>query len=330
MNTRKKTLYIFGGLVILVLVVLFWPVNILARAGPTLRSILGWDATLPAAEVEAQPPAAAEFPTPSREEIMALPDATEFPTPSREEIMALPDGPGFVLTENEQLKRNEEVVALLEQLVAKAEEKYLFSGWLHTVLQTEASIMASAAFPYGDPIPTKYTSERWEYIDSDGYVDKSFSSQDTGDALTTNTAVYQDGVVTNFGLEETWEQEKYRVIPGSSLLEEMQREKDKIVLEVQEIVWQGTEALALSLTYRHSPIDMNPELSPEEEIEAGVIGTIAGTIYTHYLSAEDGHFVGYEMSFIYPDGQVKLATWTRVTVFERFKQPPPDILAYFK
>lgn len=312
MKTHKKRLFIFSGLVILLAAVLIRPINTTAGEGPTLRSILGWKDT-PTPVVEApQFQAPAELPTPSKEEIMT--SRFEALKPSQ--------------TSGDQLNRNEEIIAQLERLITEANERYTLPGWWHTFRYKETFITASASFPNGDPVPTQSTVETWKFIDADGYIDKLITSQDTGDPLTSTTSVYKDGVVTMYGTNESREKEK-SLARDTSLLNELESNKDIIVLEMNEVLWQGVKTLAFSYTYRHSPLDSNPELSQEEEENASVIGTTIGTVYTHYVSVEDGYFVGYEVSFIYPGEQVKLASRTIVKVYEHVDEPPSEIFAYF-
>jgi hypothetical protein len=252
------------------------------------------------------------------------------PTPIEEDrITSLSEAPKHAQTETERLKRNKEIIVQLKGLITKANEKYTLPGWWHFITNREAFITASASFPNGEPIPTKTTLENWKFIDADGYIDKSISLQDTGDLMTSSISLYKDGIRT-YGTGETRKKEKSLAAIGTSLLNELERNKDVIVLEVDEVVWQGMETLAFSYTYRHSPRDSNLELSLEEEQEAGVIGTTIGTAYTHYVSMEDGYFVGHELSYIYPDERVKLANRSIVTVYEHVDQPPPEILAYFE
>ncbi len=315
--THKKIFYVSASLLFVFLVVLLWPMTIFAGEIPTLRSIMGWDAA----------------PHPTKETLTnKTPQLlTVAQTPASDQQIVITDTPEFILNRDTEIKHNENVIAALEQLVVKAKRKYLRAGWwLHTTLQFDAFITASAIFPNGDPIPQQYTLDVWEHVNPDGYVDKSYSYQNTGDATTSTKSVYENGIMTTYELDESWEQEPYRPDMGDSLLDEMKREKDKVVLDMKETLWHGVDVLSFSLTYRHTPIDMNPTLSSEDEKVAGVVGTIAGTTYTYYLSSEDGHLIGYEMSFIYPDGRTSLATRTIIDSFELVKRPPSDILANFK
>ena len=314
MNTNKQKFYILVGILILLAANLIWPANAIGGEKPILQSTPSWEDTPTPEVVESQ-----------------VHTPTELPIPSKGEIIApVSEVPEHKQTEAEQLKRNEEIITQLEVLTAEANKKYMLPGWWHTVQQKEAFITASASFPNGDPIPKQSTIETWKFIDPDGYIDKSITSQDTGDPLTSTTSIYKDGVRT-YGTGESRRKEKsLATSSGAPLLNELKKNKEIIIIEMNKVFWQGLETLAFTFTYRHSPLDSNPELSPDEEEKAVVIGTTIGTVYTHYVSVEDGYFVGHEVSFIYPDEQVKLASRSIFTVYEHIDQPPPEILAHFE
>jgi len=309
-TTSRKRIIIYSGLTVLLLTVLLWPAVIQAGAGPTLRSLLGWEV---APEIETQLPAAAELPTPSHEEIMALPDA-----------------PQFVSAALEQLTQTEQAILRLEELTARAEQKYIKSGWWHILTETQGFITASDNFPNGEPIPKQWTSEIWMQIDEEGFQVKRVSFQDTGDPLTSNAGIYQNGVATNLTLNESWPEEKTPV-RFTGFLDDIKREKEHVEVRVTETTYEGVEVVVLSVTTQYErPIDFNPEKTLEEELKAGVIGRVSGEIRTYTISVEDGLVLVFELSFIYPDGNVKLASRTVTIDYSSIQDLPIDVVAYLE
>lgn len=308
---RNLAVYLVGGVVVVLLLMLFITQRTSAGVGPTLRSLLGYP-PISATEDETGP--------------------NEMPTPSREEVLAMPGAPTLVPVEEAQRQQNETILAVLKELFGKAEAIYFAPGWWHIFSEREVFLTASETLANGEPIPMQATEESWTYVNNNGYIDKRYASQDTGDPLTSNYGVYKDGVDTNITLNESWEQPPYKAEVWASLMGDLGRDLDNIELTMKEASWEGIEVVIFSLTYRHELRDTNPEneKTPAEKEAVGLIGATTGTIYTYTISAEDGRPLVYEMSFIYPDGRVKLGSRVITRVFEKVEQPPDEILEYFK
>ena len=211
LTITKIMLYILGGLALLLAVVLVWIASGNPGEQPTLQSTQVLQDTPNPVKVVSQ-----------------LPTPTAFPTPNEEDrIASLSEAREHAQTETERLNRNKEIIVQLKGLITKANEKYTLPGWWHFITNREAFITASASFPNGEPIPTKTTLETWKFIDTDGYIDKSISLQDTGDLMTSSISLYKDGIRT-YGTGETRKKEESLAAIGTSLLNELERNKDVI------------------------------------------------------------------------------------------------------
>ncbi|MCP4357549.1 MAG: hypothetical protein GY796_05990, partial [Chloroflexi bacterium] len=119
---RNLPVYLLGGVVVILLLMFFITQQTSAGVGPTLRSLLGYP---PLSTTESETKGNETTPN-------------EMPTPSREDISALPDAPVLVPVEDEQRQQNEVALAVLTELVSKAEAQYFTPGWWYILSEREA------------------------------------------------------------------------------------------------------------------------------------------------------------------------------------------------
>ena len=238
----------------------------------------------------------------------------------------------FIGPDAAQIRRNEEVIARLKALLEQIAPQYTVPGWVHSVTIRESGLSFSTTLPNGAPVPKKVVSETWERIDQQGFVVQRYVASNTGDPASGSVSIYDNGIVRVRGwINDTWEEEPAKADSGlSSLLNEMEREKEHAILNMEETTFEGQKVIAFSILYRQRiPVDMNPGLSPEEEREAGLIGAPIGSVYIHYYAPEKEYFVGMESKAFYPDGREELVSRITVPTVEYVEQPPDEILAYF-
>lgn len=231
-------------------------------------------------------------------------------------------GPVAVLVGPEVKSQNEKVVSALQKHLAAAETEYLTAGWLHIATQTEAFITASETLPNGDPVPTKWRSDTWFLLDSQGYVLQSVGFQDTGSPTTSQVVVFKDGVTKNltFGFS-TLREEKYK-LELSSFLTSALRYRDTLRLEMGEALLDGKPVLEVSKTemlgepvYVGNPPDHGP-------------GELIGSTSTVYFSVEEGLPLKHEQYYIYSDGRIELVQLITYIIIEKIDAPPAEVLEY--
>jgi hypothetical protein len=231
--------------------------------------------------------------------------------------------PNSVFVELEQKTTNEDIIAYAKELTTKANQTYLTPGWLHISSRKEAFITVSATLPDGSPIPTKSSNDLWVLLGSDGYAIQAVVIDDTGDSITSQTTVFQDGFWTNLTFPELSSQEKetYRITSlDNDFVVSGTAYKDIRTIEKAEAEVNGEQVVIFSV---------------REDLESPIsIGksslVVAGFSSKFYFSLDTGLLRMVEDYLVFPGGETKLASRITYVSVEKIDTPPAEILAYFK
>lgn len=241
---------------------------------------------------------------------------------SNNDLQSLPPEKNSTSTDTQPQETNNDTVAYAKTLIEKVDQTYLTPGWLHISSQTETFITASNTLPDGTLIPTKSFNDLWALIDTDGSVIKAVTIEDTGDTLTSQTTVFQDGLWTNLTIPELSSQEKeiYQINTlDNGFLASATRMKDALEIQKEEVELNNEKVVVFSLTDKFpSPIAIG---------KSSLV--IAGIYSKYYFSVDSGLLRMVEDYHVYPSGDIKL--WHRITylTIEKVDFPPKEISSYF-
>lgn len=241
---------------------------------------------------------------------------------SNNNLQSLPPEKNSTSTDIQPQETNNDIVAYAKTLIEKVDQTYLTPGWLHISSQTETFITASNTLPDGTLIPTKSFNDLWALIDTDGSVIKAVTIDDTGDTLTSQTIVFQDGFWTNLTIPELSSQEKeiYQINTlDNGFLTSATRMKDSLEIQKEEVELNNEKVVVFSLTDKFpSPIAIG---------KSSLV--IAGIYSKYYFSVDSGLLRMVEDYHVYPSGDIKL--WNRITyvTIEKVDFPPKEISSYF-
>lgn len=221
-----------------------------------------------------------------------------------------------------QLQETDDIVAYAKTLIEKADQTYLIPGWLHISSQTETFITASSTLPDGTQIPTKSFNDLWALIDTKGNVIKAVTIDDTGDTLTSQITIFQDGLWTNLTIPELSSQEKeiYQITTlDNGFLASVTKMKDSLEIQKEESELSNEKVVVFSVIDKFS--------SPIAIGKSSLV--IAGIYSKYYFSVDSGLLRMVEDYHVYPGGDIKL--WNRITylTIEKVDFPPKEILSYF-
>jgi len=255
---------------------------------------------------------------PSSSEITVIEDAST----SNNDLQSLPPEQNSTSVDIQSQEANDDVVAYAKTLIEKVDQTYLTPGWLHISSQTEIFITASNTLPDGTPIPTNSFNNLWALIDADRSVIKAVTIDDTGDAFTSQTTVFQDGFWTNLTIPELSSQEKeiYQIHTlDNGFLASAIRMKDSLEIQKEEVELNNEKIVVFSLTDKFpSPITIG---------KSSLV--IAGIYSKYYFSVNSGLLRMVEDYHVYPSGDIKLWSRTTYITIEKVDSPPKDILSYF-
>ncbi|MCS7248217.1 MAG: hypothetical protein NZ840_08240 [Anaerolineales bacterium] len=229
--------------------------------------------------------------------------------------------PNSVFVGLDQKKTNEDIIAFAKEITTKANQSYLTPGWLHIQSQIEFFFTMSATLPDGSPIPTKSINDLWVLLDSDGYALKAVVVDDTGNPVTSQTTVFQDGQWTNLSIPEASSQEKEAYRPTfDDFVSFAETYKEILDLEQAEMELNGKKVILFTAREMF-----------KEPITLGKSSTIlSGMMGKYYFSLDTGLLVKVEEFHIYPSGETMLASRITLLNVEKIDVPPADILAYFR
>jgi hypothetical protein len=242
------------------------------------------------------------------------------PDVTSEEASAAIDMSDSVAVESDQLSRNDAIIKEAQALITKAETTYLKEGWLHLSSQTEIFVTTQKAFSDGTPIPTKWTNDSWYLLDEKGMVIKAISIQDTGDPVTSQTSVYQDGMWKNISLGTSDEQESYKLSFDSGFLSSAITYNQINTLSSEETSVQGQNAIVYTITDKYKdPISFGKD--DGAKYTAGVI--------KFYFDRNSGVELQTENYYIREDGSLELSERNLETKIEKINQLPDSLASYF-
>lgn len=224
---------------------------------------------------------------------------------------------------SEQLKKNGEILAKARELIQKANETYLTSGWMHVVAYSEFFISEMETFPDGTPIPMKWRDDIWSLLDENGRITQSVRIQDTGDERTSQTSIFKDGVSKNLTLETEFATES-NTLPtslDSQFLENAILDIEFIELEYVEGEF-NSEKVAV---FTQKALMTDPIQTGTGKMER----LVQGYITVFYFSLETGLLVHTESYEIRPNGE-KVLVSTMTSTIEKNSEPPAEILELLK
>ncbi len=216
---------------------------------------------------------------------------------------------------SEQVKKNEEILAMARPLLEKARAAYVTPGWLYARSKTESFRVETSTLPDGTPIPTKWQDEAWTLIDENGRAAQSVSIQDTGDEKTSQISTFQNGVWKNLTYETSdGAPEKTYLIPlDSGFLENAENYKN--ILELDYNTDQiGTEQVTVFIVSGPTHVSQS---RPNK-------------ITKYYFSTETGLLLRIEEYEPSPEGEFELSYRIDTEIIEKVNQPPAEVMRYFE
>jgi len=232
----------------------------------------------------------------------------------------------FVLNDNEQLKKNEDVVAQVEALLEKSEILSATSTWTHSSIKTDVFISMSDKMPDGSPMPMAYTTDNWYRLDEKGYMIQGVTTQDTGSLATFQASIYKEGIWYNLTLgtsTDTGNPEDIRPYRPAdhTILEQALLSKDSVKLDFEYAEINGQRVAVYTMIHEENN-------APRE---IGIPGYLTkGYAYKYYLSLETGNVVMMEYFYINADGKLDLVQRDTSLVEEKLNEPPAEILKYLE
>ncbi|MDD5369620.1 MAG: hypothetical protein PHQ40_11075 [Anaerolineaceae bacterium] len=216
---------------------------------------------------------------------------------------------------------DQDIMRMVSDLITKADQQYLKLGWLHITSIKERFPPVAKFLPNGDPIPTRSVNDAWYQLGQNGFVIKAVILDNTGDALTTQEVIFEDGLWKNLTIPETnpTTKESYQIETldqgllgfSSSHLQTFQVEEP-----------EGIEGGGTLIGVTETEIFDTPEIFDQSVLVKGMMSK-----YT--LSKDSGRILIVENYQISPDGSHVL--WDRITttVVENLDVAPDEILNYF-
>lgn len=216
---------------------------------------------------------------------------------------------------SEQVKKNEEILAIARPLLEKARAAYVTPGWLYVRSKTESFRVETSTLPDGTPIPTKWQDETWTLVDENGRAAQSVSIQDTGDEKTSQTSTFQNGVWKNltYGTSDGAPEKTYSIPLDSGFLENAENYKD--ILELDYNTDQiGTEQVTVFIVSGPTHVSQS---RPNK-------------ITKYYFSTETGLLLRIEEYEPSPKGEFELSYRIDTEIIEKVNQPPAEVMRYFE
>ncbi len=238
------------------------------------------------------------------------------------DVIVESDFSNSVYVSSEQKKKNDEVITLAKEFLAKSSKTYqdlVSPGWLHIQSKIETPFPMSTTLPDGSPIPTESINDQWALLGDAGYVIKSVTIDDTGDPRTTQITVFQDGIWTHLSLGViSQDKETHRISFENEFISFAEAYKDILVLDKTDKVLNGEDVIVFSATQMF-----------EEPIAYRKSSTaFAGTGARYYFSSATGMLRLVEEFNVYPDGKIEIFRRVTTLLIERVETPPDKILAY--
>jgi len=230
------------------------------------------------------------------------------------------DYSGVVPITVQQQNANEEIIKEAQDLIVKAESVYLVAGWLHRSSETEAFVTAQKTLPDGTPIPTKWTDDSWYLLDDKGKVIKAVSIQDTGNAVTSQISVYQNGMWTNLSLGSTFADESFTLMLGSDFISTALKYSTIDALSKEETTIQGKDVVVLVMAENY----VDPISFGKDDGEKYIGG---GTKY--YFDRNSGLELQSENFYIRNDGTYEVFQRISNMKIEKAEQIPDSLAGYF-
>jgi hypothetical protein len=211
----------------------------------------------------------------------------------------------------------ERIIKVLHNLVLLANENYLSAGWLYCSGETQDFYTAQKSFPDGTPIPLKSTSHSWYRLDDAGKVLQAVEFQDTGNSLTSQFSLYQNGVWKNITLGTTSTQASYTLKLDNGIVESVNNlsESDTISMEFTSL--NGANVVKIEKRYYYPKPTTFVTNDPRKYI---------GNAITQYIDQETGLITQTEQSNIKMDGTLEV---TSRLYNEKCEKQPNGLSVYF-
>ena len=264
---------------------------------------------------------------------MVLPQAGKATLQDEPAVTLLPEGmvnpPAqesvWVTNSPEQLAKNAAVVESVSKLIEKTASIYATAGWVHSSSKSETIIEQTGKLPDGAPIPTSWVTDSWLLLDENGYLLQGVAIQDTGSPSTFQVSVFKNGVWNNLTLGvspeagNTEDITPYRPM-DHTVLEQAARDKDIAVLEARDALLGNEGVTEFTITEK--------QLAPYNI--TGSSYQLIGTAIKYYLSNKTGLVLQTEQYYISADGEYELIQRHTITITEKVKDPPAEVMKYLE
>ncbi len=209
----------------------------------------------------------------------------------------------------------------VSDLITKADKEFIKPGWLHIISVKERFPSVPKLLPNGDPIPTRSENDAWYLLGENGYVIKAVIVDNTGEVLTSQVVVFEDGLWKNLTIPETnpTEKEIYQIETlDQGLMESSSQNQIGNVEEVEDSEGSGTLIVVTKTERFDAPVLVDQTTQ------------VYGMISKYTLSKNSGRILILESYQIFPDDSIVL--WDRITTttVENLNIAPDNILDYFK
>jgi|SRR5215216_903942 len=229
-----------------------------------------------------------------------------------------------ITVDGKEKTKSDDVFDNAEKLIRKTESVYLTEGWLHISSATEVFMPDAATMPDGSPVPTRWTDNVWVLLDGKGDAVKAVSIQDTGNQITSQVSVFEDGIWTNITLGfSSSEPETYRPTLDGGFYSVVPY-KNSIMLDQYNEVVGGQDVVVFVSTEKYKdPIKILKDTKDKKAKE------INGVVYKYYFSIDTGLPVQVEDYFVNRDEVMEISQRISNILVEKTTNPPDSILSYF-
>lgn len=220
-------------------------------------------------------------------------------------------------TPSSQDDNKENILKVLNDLVNLANSTYLHAGWLYCSGESQIFTTAQKTLPDGSPIPLKSTNHSWYRLDDTGKVLQAVSFQDTGDSLTSQFSLYQNGMWKNITFGTSYAEESYTLKLDNGIVESVLDlgDNDTVTMEITSL--NGTNTVKIEKRYYYPKPTQFLTNDPRKYI---------GNAVTQYVDQETGFTTQSEQSYIKSDGTLEV---TSRLYNQKCEKQPNALSVYF-
>jgi hypothetical protein len=224
-------------------------------------------------------------------------------------------------TPSPQTDNEERILRVLKNLVNLANSNYLHAGWLYCSSESQIFTSDQKTLPDGSPLPLKSNHHSWYRLDDAGKVLQAISFEDTGDSLSSQFSVYQNGMWKNITLGTSFAEENYTLKLDNGIVESVKNLGETDTVSMKFTSLNGANVVKIEKRYYYP--------KPTQFVDNDTRKYIGDAI-TQYLDQETGLITQIDQSHIKLDGSLEVTD--RIFNFTCEKQPnalsvyfnPPD------